>query len=141
MGSGTLSAWERKAAAVGNWEKVWTHKRGKVPLLERGEKDRKAAIENSLGPSVHACPLDCRELELSIPAPSPHPCRSSPAGTLMCSWHPHPASMDPAPLAPSCSRSTCAQPVWIWPCQHPQVHLEPAPCPHRPGHVSTLACL
>ena len=36
--SGTLRAVEFKAMAEGNLEKVLTHRRDKMPLLERGEE-------------------------------------------------------------------------------------------------------
>ena len=39
--------------AQGTWEKVWTHRRGKAPLLGRGEEEGWAAIGNSLHQSVH----------------------------------------------------------------------------------------
>ena len=34
--------------AEGTWEKVWTHRKGKVPLLGRGEEKEWATIGNSL---------------------------------------------------------------------------------------------
>ena len=46
-------AGEWNAIAEGTQEKVWTHRRGKVPLLGRGEEEGPAAIGNSLGQSVH----------------------------------------------------------------------------------------
>ena len=79
------------------------------------EKEVKAAIVNSLGSSVHACPLDCRELstpswclssacvDMALPAPLPSPCRS------------RPACMDPALQAPSSTPGTHAQPTLIQP--------------------------
>ena len=40
--------------AEGTQEKVWTHRRDKVPLLGRGEeKGQATAIENSLRRSLH----------------------------------------------------------------------------------------
>ena len=89
-----------------------------------------AAIENSLGPSVHTCPLVCRDLsspswclcpastDLALPAPFPllvptlSPHRSSPAGTLAGSQCPCLACMD----------------LTYW---NPQALLVPMPCPHR----------
>ena len=71
--------------AEGTWEDVQTHRRGKAPKLTRGEEEGQATIENSLGPSVHACPLEHRGLrapsqrlcpahmELFLPAPSHAP--------------------------------------------------------------------
>ena len=38
--------------AEGTWEKVWSLKRGKVPLLGRGEEEGWAPIGNSLHRSV-----------------------------------------------------------------------------------------
>ena len=32
--------------AEGTWEKVWNHRRDKVPLLRRGEEEGRATIEN-----------------------------------------------------------------------------------------------
>ena len=34
--------------AEGTLEKVWTHRRGKVPLLGRGEEEQQATIGNSM---------------------------------------------------------------------------------------------
>ena len=87
--------------------------------MGRGEEEGKAAIENSLGPSVHACSLDHKELSApskhplpahvdpALPAPlrsqsprqqaqihQPRPRRFGPAGTLPHSWHPCPALIE-----------------------------------------------
>ena len=82
-----------------------TCRRGKAPLLGRGEEEGQATIENSLGPSMHACPPDRREL-------------STP------SWHLHPACMDLALLTPLCAPGTHAQPAQI------QSHLHRASPAH-----------
>ena len=50
--------------AEGIQKKGQTHRRGKAPLLGRGQEGQ-AAIKNSLDPSMHLCPLDCRELNTS----------------------------------------------------------------------------
>ena len=105
QGNGTLRAGEWKATAEGTWEKVQTLWRGKAPLLGRGEEEGQATIENSLGPSMHACPPDRREL-------------STP------SWHLHPACMDLALLTPLCAPGTHAQPAQI------QSHLHRASPAH-----------
>ena len=127
--------WGVESHGRGNWEKVQTHRRVKAPLLGRGEEAGQAAIENSLGPGVHACPLDRKELsapswclsptcmDLALPAPlhapqhpahadQPHPCRTGPAGTLVSSRCPCPAHTDPA-------------------CWHLHTLPAPTPCPHR----------
>ena len=44
---------EGNAIAQGTWEKVWTHRRGKAPLLGRGEEEGQAVIGNSLCWSMH----------------------------------------------------------------------------------------
>ena len=110
-----LRAGEWKATTEGTREKVWTCRRVKAPLLGSGEEEGQAAIENSLGPSVHTCPLDHRELstpsqclsstgvDLALQAPlhapgtlcqpapiQPQPHGSRPAGTLLGSWIPCP---------------------------------------------------
>ena len=43
-----MQAKEGNATAEGTWEKVWTRRRGKAPLLWRGEEEEQAAIGNSL---------------------------------------------------------------------------------------------
>ena len=48
QGNGTPWAGEWNIIAEGTWEKVLTHRRGKVPLLGRGEEEGKAVIGNSL---------------------------------------------------------------------------------------------
>ena len=45
-----LRAGEWKATTEGTWEKSWTRRRDKVPVLGRGEKEGQAAIEYSLHP-------------------------------------------------------------------------------------------
>ena len=55
--SSASRAKEGNTTAEGTWEKVWTCRRGKSPLLGRGEKEGWAAIGNSLHWSVHACRL------------------------------------------------------------------------------------
>lgn len=40
-----LRAAEWKATTEGTWEKVWTHRRDKVPVLGRGEKEGWTTIE------------------------------------------------------------------------------------------------
>ena len=52
--SGVLQAGEWKAMAEGTPEKVWTHRRGKAPLLGRGQEEGQTTIGNSLHPSVLA---------------------------------------------------------------------------------------
>ena len=44
---------EGNAMVEGTWEKVWTHRRGKAPLLGMGEEKGRAAIGNSLCWNVH----------------------------------------------------------------------------------------
>ena len=44
---------EGNTTAEGTWEKVQTRKRGKAPLLGRGEEEEWTAIGNSLLLSVH----------------------------------------------------------------------------------------
>ena len=123
-----LRAGEWKDMAEGTQEKVHTHRRGKSPLLGRGEKEGQATIENALGPSGHTCPP-----EHSFLAPAPSQSGFSPAGTLMCSWHPCPTHMKPAPLIPSHTTIAPTQPAWIWPHWHPCMLLEPMPCPCGSG--------
>ena len=43
-----LRAGEWKAAIEGTREKVWTHRRGKAPLLGRGQEEEQAAIKNGM---------------------------------------------------------------------------------------------
>ena len=43
--------------AEGTWETVQSHRRGKVPLLGRGEGEGQTTIGNSLCQSMHACRL------------------------------------------------------------------------------------
>ena len=107
--------------AGGTQEKVWTCRRGKSPLLGRGEEEGQTAIENTLGPSVHACPLDCREL--SIPF-----------------WHLRPTCADLALPAPLCAPSAHGQPTWIRPCWHSCILLAPMPSLHGSCPASTLVC-
>jgi len=38
-GSNMLRAGEWKATTEGPWEKIWTHRRDKVPVLGRGEEE------------------------------------------------------------------------------------------------------
>ena len=81
-GSNTLRAQEWKAMAEGTWEKAQSHRRGKAPMLGRGEEEEwQATIEKALGPSVHACPLDHRELNAPSSACAP-PVQNQPC------WHP-----------------------------------------------------
>lgn len=64
-----LRAGEWKATTTtGTWEKVWTCRRDKMPLLGRGEEGQ-AAIEYYLCPSMHACLPASREQ--SVPSTSP----------------------------------------------------------------------
>ena len=51
--SSASRAKEGNTTAEGTWEKVWTCRRGKAPLLGRGEKEGRSAIGNSLHRSVH----------------------------------------------------------------------------------------
>lgn len=65
-GSNTLRAGVWKATIEGIWEKIWTCRRDKVPVLGRGEEGQ-AALEYSLRPSEHASqcippPLRCTHL-------------------------------------------------------------------------------
>ena len=69
-GSNTLRAGEWKATAEGTWEKVWTHRRDKAPVLGRGEEEGRAAIEYSLHPSERACPPAISSSSQCIPPPS-----------------------------------------------------------------------
>ena len=39
--------------AEGTWEKFWTHRRGKAPLLGRGKEEGRAAIGKSLHCSMY----------------------------------------------------------------------------------------
>ena len=99
-----------------------------MPLLGRGQIEGQATIENSLGPSVHTCPLDHREL-------------STP------SWCLHPACADPALPAHLCVPGACARPMWIQPastfaysqCPRPTL-MEPA-LPAHPGLCQTTVWL
>ena len=97
-------------------------------MLGRGEVDGQAAIENYLGPSVHTCTLDHRELS--------HP-------SLCLS----PACVDLALLAPSCSPSVHAQPMWIWPngtfihSQHPHHTFMKLAPPDHPEFFKTTVWL
>ena len=43
---------EGNAMAEGTQKKVWTHRKGKAPLLGRGEEEGWAAMENSLSQSM-----------------------------------------------------------------------------------------
>ena len=115
--SSMLRAGEWKAMAEGTREKVQTCRRDKVPLLGRGEEEGQAAIENSLGPSVHACPPYCREL--SFPS--------------QCLYQ---GCMDPVSPAPSLAPSTHAQPPRIQPHWRLRVLLLPMPCLHGAGPAS-----
>ena len=54
-GSSTLRAVEWKAMVEGTQEKVQNCRRDKVLLMGREEEERRATIENSLFPSMHAC--------------------------------------------------------------------------------------
>ena len=69
--SDKLRAWEWKAMTEGIQENVWTCCRDKAPLLERGEEEGWASIENSLCPSMHAYLPTSRNQ--SVPSASPLP--------------------------------------------------------------------
>ena len=84
--------------AEGTQEKVRTCRKGKVTLLGSGEEEGQATRENSLGPGVHACPLNHRELSAPSRCLQPSPCGST-------------------PLAPSRATSTHASPSWSQACQ------------------------
>ena len=116
-------AGEWKATTEGTWKKVQTHRRGKVPLLGRGEEEGPAAIENSLSPSVCTCPPDHRELnthswglcpvltDLALPVhiqPYQHP-HTLPA--------PMPSLRGSGPLAPSHNPGAHSPCSWTWPHQ------------------------
>ena len=68
-----LRAGEWKATTEGTWEKIWTHRRDKVPVLRRGKKEGKAQIEYSLHPNEHACPPASREQGFPVHPPTPTP--------------------------------------------------------------------
>ena len=70
-GSNTLRAGEWKATTEGTWEKIWTLRRDKVPVLGRREEEGLSAIEYSLHPSKHACLPASREQCLSVHPHSP----------------------------------------------------------------------
>ena len=72
-GSNTLRAGEWKATTEGTWEKVWTHRRDKVPVLGRGEEEGRATVEYSLRPREHTCLPASREQCFPVHAPSPTP--------------------------------------------------------------------
>ena len=83
-GSGMLRAGEWKAMAEGTWEKIWTCRRGKVPLVGRGEEEGQAPIGNSLGPSmcVPASSQGAEHPQLS----TPHPASQWPEATSYIPW-------------------------------------------------------
>ena len=56
-----LRAGEWKAATKGTQEKVWTHRRDKVPVLGRGEEEGQATTQYTLCPSMSVCPPTSRE--------------------------------------------------------------------------------
>ena len=115
-GRGMLRAGEWKATAEATWEKVWTCRRDKVPLLGRGEEEGWVTIENSLHASMHicqftfpalgstchllkTCPLDCRKPLTSPP----------------CSGQPHP---EKGSCSPACRNLGTPALLWkaaIWP--------------------------
>ena len=70
-GSNTLRAGEWKATTEGTWEKSWTQRRDKAPVLGREEEQGWAAIEHSLHTSEHACPPASREQCCPVHPPSP----------------------------------------------------------------------
>ena len=86
-------------------------------MLGRGENEGQATIENTLGPSVHACQLDLREL-------------SAPP------WL-HPAHMDPAPLASSGAPSAHAPPSQNCPWTVPNYTLA-SPNSQKKKNTSTM---
>ena len=49
-----LLAVEWNATTEATWEKSWTYRRDKVPVLGRGEKEERATIEYSLHLNKHA---------------------------------------------------------------------------------------
>ena len=65
-----LRAGEWKAKTEGTWEKIWTCRRDKVPLLGRGEEEGWATIEYSMCPREHAClPASRKQSSQCIPPP------------------------------------------------------------------------
>ena len=48
QGNGMPRARERNTRAEGTWEKVWTRRRGKGPLLGTREEEGWTTVENSL---------------------------------------------------------------------------------------------
>ena len=61
---------KKKATTEGTWEKSWTHRRDKVPVLGRGEEKGRAAIEYSLSPSECVCLPASREQCYPVHPPS-----------------------------------------------------------------------
>jgi len=69
-----LRAGEWKATPEGTWEKIWTCRSDKVPVLRREEEEGWAAIEYSLLPSKCDChPASTGQcLPEHSPSPTPH---------------------------------------------------------------------
>ena len=72
-GSNTLRAGEWKATTEGTWEKSWTHRRNKAPVLGRREEEGWATIEYSLHHREHTCPPASRKQCFPVHPPSPYP--------------------------------------------------------------------
>ena len=109
-----LRAGDWKTTAEGTQEKVQTHRRGKAPLLGRGEEEGQGTIETPWAP-VCTLASGSQRAQHSFPVPAPHPHGPSPAGILAQSQCLRPAHEDPAPLIPSHAPGTHAPPTWIWP--------------------------
>ena len=71
--SNMLRSGEWKATTEVTWEKIWTHRRDKVPVLGRGEGEGQSAIEYFLSPSECACPPASRDQCFPVHRPSPTP--------------------------------------------------------------------
>ena len=69
-----LRAGEWKATTEGTREKIWTHRRDKVPVVGRGEEERWASMEYILCPSMCACLPASREKSFPDHPLFPSPC-------------------------------------------------------------------
>ena len=67
-----LRSGEWKVTTEGTWEKIWTCRRDKVLVLERGE-EKGGTIEYSFCPRERACLPASREKSFPVHPPSPTP--------------------------------------------------------------------
>ena len=65
-----VKGWGIESHTEGTWEKIWTHRRDKVPVLGRGEEEGQAAIEYFLSPSDHVFLTTSREQCFPVHPPS-----------------------------------------------------------------------